>query len=134
MEEERLPVINFSTVVPSKRVMAQVMLCEENIKEIVKDAVDKAFYDITQKDSKLYKEFVNEVSKHARDTITKVAKDAVEKHIYSKYAKDIKSIVDDIGFDMINDFTKNFENDLRERLKKELFRYEKGNKYFYGKE
>ena len=42
--------------------------------------------------------------------------------------------MDDIGFDMINDFTKNFENDLRERLKKELFRYEKGNKYFYGKE
>lgn len=122
---DQMPILNFNLTVPGSRIMSQIALNEELIKKIVGEAVQKAFYELHDRESEFYKEIVNLAVCEAKTEIRKVTQETVNKQIREHYAKEIKDIVSVIGTDMLADFIKNFDSDLRRKLSTELSFYKK---------
>lgn len=122
---DRLPILNFNLTVPGSRIMSQVALNEEAIKEIVGESVEKAFHELNDKESGFHKELVDNIAEEAKRSIKRIAEECVNTQIREKYARAIRDIVACIGTDMLADFTENFEHDLRKKLTEELSFYKR---------
>jgi hypothetical protein len=103
--------------------MSQIALNEEAIKEIVGESVQKAFYELNDRESEFHKELVDNIAEEAKHSIKRIAEECVNTQIREIYAKRIRDIVACIGTDMLADFIKNFDYSLREKLTEELSFY-----------